>query len=151
MGKEPKPSEWERYREVVPKHVRENLKTRLLEAEMMGYSSFLKMATFITAEVVSGNIPPSIATEARAWAELVMTAIAAKQMQEKDKGGNRSLIKTLSQAQNKSKRQVKAISYDNTSDFIPDGLETMDGEKISAEPNWVSSTPVAAADNTPGE
>lgn len=153
-GDDKEASEWERYRELVPQHVRNDLKAQMLQAEMLGYSSFLKMATHITSEVVSGNIPPSIAKEARAWSELIMTAIAAKNLQDKDKSGNATLVTQLTSARKQAKRQARAITHDTTQDFITDGLETLDGEPIAEplEANWTSSTPVADESlNEPGE
>lgn len=73
---------WLVYRETVPEHVRQHLKEKILEAAIDGFDDFLDVTVAITAEILSGNIHPEIAKEARSYLELALTAVTAKAMQE---------------------------------------------------------------------
>jgi hypothetical protein len=110
------------YQDTVPVEVREEIKGRLLEAEMHGYEKFIAAAQYIMAEVLAGQIPPDVAKEARAYLELILTAISAKNIVEAKNGQGTlpttsAVAEQLKAAQSKAKKMRLELTDHGTGDI----------------------------------
>ena len=114
---------WLVYRETVPDHVRQHLKEKILEAAIDGFEDFLDVTVAITAEILSGNIHPEIAKEARSYLELALTAVTAKAMQ--DNGRPRESTNTRLAAVRKKRGKLPAPRPEITLDVTFDDKETI--------------------------
>ncbi len=63
---------------VVPVEQRERIAVLVREHVISDYKSFSTFSQKVMAELFAGNITPEVAREARFWAELMLTAIAAE-------------------------------------------------------------------------
>lgn len=137
---------WEQYRARVPEKVRKQMSDYILNCSLTGYVDLLLLTKYVSAQVVKGNIPPAISDNIRKWAELGITAIAAQHNRDRAGSGSAALERAMASVPDRP-----AISYDNTTEFIPDGLQTLEGNKVVL-PRWERGTPTADPGlDTPGE
>lgn len=102
------------YQDVVPEAVREAIKEKLLEAEMHGYDTFIASAQYIMAELLAGQIPPDVAKEARAYLELILTAISAKNIVEAKTGKLAPTAGTVAAQLREAKSRKKKMALELT-------------------------------------
>lgn len=98
-----------KYRREVPKKVREEMKAQLLEAKMSGsYEEFIEAGTYILAHLVGGDISPAIASEARAYMELLMAAITTqKAIEQKQSTSPKAVSDLYEKARKKGRKVIK--------------------------------------------
>ena len=103
-----------KYRREVPEEVREDMKARLLQAQMSGsYEEFIGAGTYILAHLIGGDISPGIASEARAYLELLMAAITT---QEAVKQKNSTSPKAVSAVYEKARKRGRKVIKDKQSE-----------------------------------
>ena len=73
---------WKLYREEMSAVEREKIRDLLLTAKVNGFDEFLDVTMAITARIISGEIHPAVAQEARSYLELALTAITARAIQQ---------------------------------------------------------------------
>tara|TARA_Y100000310_G_scaffold335697_1_gene418389 strand:+ start:592 stop:957 length:366 start_codon:yes stop_codon:yes gene_type:complete len=64
--------------EMVPASRRKALTTLFAENTIASYDDLVRFSQRVMVEVLSGNIPPCVADAAGRWAEITLTALAAK-------------------------------------------------------------------------
>lgn len=102
------------YQDTVPQEVREGIKSKLLQAEMHGYDTFINSAQYIMTELLAGKIPPDVAKEARAYLELILTAVSAKHIVEAKTGKDLPTNATVSAQLNAAKKKAKKMQLELT-------------------------------------
>lgn len=120
------PTEFELYRQLIPSHIREELKTRILVTAITDLNGFVELTKYLAAEVAAGNIPPSIAKEMRGYMELMMTAVMAQMNKDKGEGTAGEFLKMFSEAARDAKRQAR-----NVTKALPDTGPTLDDLRLS--------------------
>jgi hypothetical protein len=110
------------YLDTVPKNVRKNIQAALLEAQMHGYDTYINCAQYIMTELIAGNIHPEIAKESRAYLELILTAISAKQIAEAKQGltSGKSANSSVAEQLSKAKRKAKKMKLELTDNGVGD-------------------------------
>ena len=109
------------YQDTVPQDVRDGIKAKLLEAQMHGYETFIDSAQYIMTELLAGNIHPDVAKESRAYLELILTAISAKNIVEAKTGKELptagSVAAQLAAAKKKAKKMKLELTDHGTGEF----------------------------------
>jgi len=107
----------------LPEHVREALKVRLLTTPIRNYTDFTEVTQFILAHVLTGDIPVDAATVAKAYLELIFTAVAAETVTKRmaaDGEAPKRISEVLDFAEKEAGRFQPAFEYVNE-----------DGESVS--------------------
>ena len=73
-----KSDEYKLFLELIPKDTRERVSKTIKDAPLETLSDFTYMCSSIISEILSGNIPPSVADSAQPYAELMYTAIVSR-------------------------------------------------------------------------
>lgn len=105
---------WKLYREEMSAEAREEIRDLLLSAKVNGFDEFLDVAMAITARIISGEIHPEVAKEARSYLELCLTAITAKAIQAGSK--STSSVEARVALVNRSRAALPAPSLEVTID-----------------------------------
>lgn len=97
------------FRDEVPADVREQMKMRIISAQIDGYDEMITLMQYIVGEVVAGNLSPSIADSVRKYIELMLTTVTMARM--RDAGGTASASVTgvyaeLVEANKKGRKMV---------------------------------------------
>lgn len=127
------------YRETIPVEVREALKQKLLEAKMQGYDEFIDVASFIMANTLSLDIPVDVAKECRGYMELIFTAIAARNLEAKNKeaspGTLAAKLRKDRRAGQKLRPQIQ-LTQTLDGDVLGDISLVQGREKVPLEAPW---------------
>ena len=97
---------WLLYRQEMTEEAREEIRDLLLTAKVNGFDEFLEVSMAITARIISGEIHPEVAKEARSYLELCLAAITAKALQE---GGRKKGLSEVDQRIAEVARKRKAL------------------------------------------
>jgi hypothetical protein len=108
---------WKLYRDEMSEETREWIRDELLAASLEGFDDFLSVSMGIIARILSGDIHPEMAKEARSYLELCLTALTAKAMQEgnaKEGNGISARIAAAQKARAKLPAPVPEFTLDAT-------------------------------------
>lgn len=116
MPKDQGPSEWILYRREVDEALREKIRNDLLAAKVNGFEDFLDVSMGIISYILSGDIPPAVAKEARSYLELCLTAITAKAMKDRSSGAEAGSVTARIARANKARGALPAPTAEITID-----------------------------------
>jgi hypothetical protein len=71
------------HRQRIPAEVREEIKLRIVSAQIRGYDEFADCLTYIAAETLAGNIPVEVADSVRKYLELMLTTFVMRDQADK--------------------------------------------------------------------
>ena len=71
------------HRQRVPAKIREEIKLRIVSAQILGYDEFADCVAYIAAETLAGNIPVEVADSVRKYLELMLTSFVMRDQADK--------------------------------------------------------------------
>ena len=112
--KTPKGSTLEDFYKHVPARVRKEIREHLLRAHVEGMDGFIAATQYILAQLISGNIAPDIANAAKGYMELLLTAISAKMIHEREAqdASPSNVMARVAEAHKKGKKMIPQYTLD---------------------------------------
>lgn len=134
MANKPKPDRAEvlrKYREIIPRDVREEILTALLDSRQSDdFEGFISTARFITAHILVGNIPAEVADSVKGYLELIFTATTAHQLASGG-GKGKTTADSVARARKAARGKLEArVNLEETPEGLKVNLNVIPSEEV---------------------